>query len=199
MSTKYKFQNPQGLYFVTLRVKHWVDVFTRREYKDIIVESLAYCQNNKGLEIFAWVLMSNHLHLIVACGERTDYESARAEEGRTDYISARAGENSLEDILRDFKKFTCKSIIKEIEDNPQESRKEWLLRCFKTTKGNSFWQDGNYPIELWTNAVIKEKLEYLHGNPVKSGIVNHAEDYLFSSAIDYSGGEGLLSVYLLDV
>ena len=176
MSDRYKFRNPYGLYFVTLTVKHWVDVFTRRDYKDIIVESLDFCQKNKGLEIFAWVLMSNHLHLIVR--------------GQDGYL--------LEDILRDFKKFTSKSIVNAIEESPQESRKEWLIKCFKTNKGNNFWQEGNHPIELWTNAVIKEKLEYLHQNPVKSGIVYHVQDYVYSSALDYSGEKGLLTVKLLD-
>jgi len=175
MSDKYKFKNPEGLYFATLTVKHWVDVFTRREYKDIVVESLDFCQKNKGLEIFAWVLMSNHLHLII-----------RPQEG---YF--------LEDILQDFKKFTSKNIIKAIEENPQESRKEWLLRCFKIEKGNRFWQEGNHPIELWTNAVIREKLDYLHKNPVKSGIVYQVQDYVYSSASNYAGEKGLLDVKLI--
>jgi len=65
MSTKYKCKNEAGLYFVTMTVKHWIDVFTRRDYKDIIVESLNYCSKEKGLEIFSWVIMTNHIHLIV--------------------------------------------------------------------------------------------------------------------------------------
>ena len=172
MSTQYRYENPKGLYFVTQTVQHWIDIFTRREYKDIIVESLDFCQKEKGLEIFAWVIMTNHLHLII-----------KAKEGFL-----------LENIIRDFKKFTSKAIIKLILENPQESRKEWLLRGLKTEKGYSFWQTGNHQIELWTNAVIDEKLKYIHDNPVKSGIVFHAEDYLYSSAVDYAGEKGLLDI-----
>lgn len=137
MSRKYKFHNPDGLYFVTFTVQGWVDVFTRNEYKNILIENLTYCQQNKGLGIFAYCLMSNHIHLIV-----------RAEEG---YI--------LSDILRDFKKFTARTILNSIRDNPQESRREWLLEQFKSDKGNRFWQTESKPIELWSNKVIEQKLK----------------------------------------
>ena len=175
MSTKYKFNNPQGLYFVTLTVRHWIDVFTRTEYRDIIVQNLDFCRQNKGLEVFAWVIMTNHLHLIV-----------RAKEG---YL--------LQDILRDFKKHTSKAILNAIHENPQESRKEWLLRGFKTTDGNMFWQEGNHPIELVTNEVIIEKLDYIHKNPVKAGFVFREQDFLYSSAADYAGEKGLLEIELI--
>jgi REP element-mobilizing transposase RayT len=158
-----------------MTVKHWIDIFTRRDYKDIIVDSLNYCCKEKGLEIFAWVIMTNHLHLII-----------RAEEG---YL--------LPNILRDFKKFTSKSILKSIIENPQESRKEWLLRGFTTKTGYQFWQVGSHPIELWNNAVIDEKLNYIHENPVRLGFVFRAEDYLYGSAVDYAGEKGLIDVFVL--
>ena len=176
MSTKYKFNNPQELYFVTLTIRHWIDVFTRREYKDIIVENLDFCVKNKGLEIFAWCIMTNHLHLIV-----------RAKESFL-----------LQDILRDFKKHTSKTIINAIYENSQESRKEWLLRGFKTGEGNMFWQEGNHPVELFTNEVISEKLNYIHKNPVQAGFVFREQDYLYSSAIDYAGEKGALNIEFIE-
>jgi REP element-mobilizing transposase RayT len=176
MSTKYKFKNPQGLYFVTLTVRHWMDVFTRREYKDIIVENLDFCMQNKGLEIFAWCIMTNHLHLII-----------RAKEGVL-----------LQNILRDFKKHTSKAILNAICENPQESRKEWFLRGFKTNDGNTFWQEGNHPIELFTNEVINEKLDYIHTNPVKAGFVFREQDFLYSSAVDYAGEKGLIKIEFIE-
>jgi len=175
MSTKYRCNNTAGLYFVTMTVKHWIDIFTRRDYKNIVVDSLNYCCKEKGLEVFAWVIMTNHIHLIV-----------RAKEG---YL--------LPDILRDFKKFSSKQIIKSVENNPQESRKEWLLRGFKAKTGYQFWQVGSHPIELWTTAVIAEKLDYIHQNPIEAGFVSRAEHYLYSSAIDYAGERGLVNVVLL--
>jgi REP element-mobilizing transposase RayT len=175
MSRKYKFHNPAGVYFVSFSVQGWVDALTRSEYKDILIENLSYCQKNKGLEIFAWCIMSNHVHLII-----------RAQEG---YV--------LPDILRDFKKFTSKAIIKAISENPQESRKEWLLEQFQTKDGNSFWRGDNRPIELWSNAVIDQKLHYLHQNPVEEGLVFKAEDYRYSSAYDYAGGNGMLDILVI--
>ncbi len=175
MSRKYKFHNSDGVYFVSFAVRGWVDVFTRNEYKNILVENLKYCQEHKGLEIFAWCIMTNHLHLVI-----------RAKEGYR-----------LPDILRDYKKFTSKAITKAIADNYQESRKEWLLEQFKTPEGFRFWRADNKPIELWSNKVIDQKIDYIHQNPVEEGLVFKAEDYVYSSAIDYAGENGLLDVIVI--
>ena len=78
------------LYFITLTVVEWVDVFTRKEYKDFLIDNLRHCQENKGLQIYAYVIMTNHIHMI-----------ARSEEGK-----------KLSDIIRDFKTYTSKSFIK---------------------------------------------------------------------------------------
>ena len=182
MSRKYKFQNPEGLYFITFATVWWVDVLSRMEYKDMLIKSFEYCQKNKGLELFAWCIMTNHVHLI-----------ARAEEGFL-----------LQNILRDMKKHTSLQIIEAIENNPQESRKEWLMKIFRHHgKNNSnnttyqFWQQDNHPIELWSVAVIEEKLEYIHQNPVKAGWVAEPQHYLYSSAKDYAGENGLLKIKML--
>src|SRR5680860_449048 len=175
MSRKYKFHNPEGVYFVSFAVEGWVDVFTRNEYKNILVENLKYCQNQKGLEIFAWCIMTNHVHLVI-----------RAKDGYR-----------LSDILRDFKKFTSKELLKAIAANIQESRKDWLLEQFETPEGFRFWRADNKPIELWSNAVIDQKITYLHQNPVEEGLVFKAEDYVYSSAIDYSGENGMLDIIVV--
>lgn len=174
MSRKYKFHNPDGAYFITFAVQCRVDVFTHNEYKDILVENLAYCQKNKVLELYAWCIMTNHVHLI-----------ARAEEG-----------HSLSDIIRDYKKFTGKAVIKAISENPRESRKEWLVKQFENVEGNRFWRAGNKPVELWSNAVIAEKLTYIHQSPVEEGLVFRAEDYVYSSANDYAGVKGILDIFV---
>ena len=99
MSRNYKFHNPEGVYFVSFAVVEWIDVFTRNEYKDILLESLGFCQKNKGLEIFAWCIMTNHMHLVFRS----------------------VGENKPEDLLGDFKRFTSNAIVHAIIDNPKES------------------------------------------------------------------------------
>jgi putative transposase len=170
------------LYYITITVVDWVDVFTRLIYKDIVVNSLKHCQKDKGLEIYAWCLMTNHLHAI-----------AGAKEGF-----------HLSDILRDFKKFTSKTIVKAIQEET-ESRREWMLYRFEYAgkfnnkiKDYKFWQDGNEPKEIHTNEFLDQKLNYVHNNPVEAGIVSEPEHYLYSSAIDYVGGKGLLEVIIVE-
>ena len=175
MSRKYKFHNPEGLYFVTLTVRKWVDVFTRNEYKNILIENLCYCQKNRGLDIFTYCIMTNHAHLIV---------------------SAKEGYN-LSDIIRDFKKFTSRTILNKIRDNSQESRREWILKEFRTDKGYSLWQTESRPIKLWDNKVIEQKIDYIHYNPVEEGFVFNPEDYMYSSAYDYAGGKGMLDIEVI--
>jgi REP element-mobilizing transposase RayT len=104
----YKIINKEAIHFITFAVVEWVDVFTRKEYKDVLINGLKHCQKEKGLIIYAWCIMSNHVHLAVA-----------------------AKNNDLSDILRDFKKFTAKQIVKVIEESKTESRKDWMLSVFK--------------------------------------------------------------------
>ena len=181
MSRKYKFQDTNGVYFISTAIVFWIDVFTRTEYKDILVNSLAYCQKEKGLIIYAYVIMSNHFHLIIGKEEST--------------------ENSYSDIIRDLKKYTSMQLITAIRENPQESRREWIMEMFRTAgKHNSqntqfqFWQQNNQPIQLTTNERISSALNYVHENPVKAGWVSEPEEYLYSSARNYSGKESRLKI-----
>ena len=107
--------------------------------------------------------------------------------------------------MRDFKTFTSKQVQLLIQDNPQESRKEWMLAMMEQaaqTKSNAdkrqFWQQHNQPIELWSNDVLKQKMDYIHNNPVEAGFVNDVEDWRLSSAIDYCGGKGLVQITLIE-
>ena len=92
MSGKYKIRDQSRLYFVTFAVIEWIDVFTRQEYRDLLLDSLRYCQKEKGLEIYAWCIMSNHIHLIVG----------------------KEKESKIEEIVLDFKKFTSVKICRAI-------------------------------------------------------------------------------------
>jgi REP element-mobilizing transposase RayT len=172
MNRKYKFHNPEGTYFVSFAVRNWADAFTRNEYKKILVENLAYGQKHDGLEIYAWCIMSSHVHLI-----------ARAEKG-----------HELQNILRNLKSKTGKEVIGAISGNSEESRKEWLLEKFKTDSGYRFWQKGSHPVELRSQAQMEHMLTFVHQNPVKEGLVFKPEDYEYSSAADYTGIKGLLNI-----
>jgi putative transposase len=181
MGFKYRITDENGIYFITTTVVDWVDAFTRKELAEVIVDSLIFCQKEKGLIIYAWCLMPSHLHMIV---------------------SAQGGKN-LSNIFRDFKKFTSKRIISTIKDI-NESR-EWLLNKFQfaakihsKTDEYKFWQDGFHPIILETNYLMEQKLNYVHNNPVEAGIVFEPQHYVLSSAINYSGGIGLIEVVFLE-
>jgi hypothetical protein len=115
-----------------------------------------------------------------------------------------ARNNNPGDILRDFKTFTSKKLQSEIRENIQESRKDWMIWMFEragmknsNVKCGPFWQQHNKPIELWTPAVIDQKVDYIHNNPVEAGFVNEPEHWRYSSAIDYSGGKGLIEIDLV--
>ncbi|MEX0663017.1 MAG: transposase [Balneolaceae bacterium] len=181
MSRKYKIKDQTKPHFVTFSVVHWIDLFTRPVYANLLIDSLRHCQKNKGLTIYAWCFMTNHVHLIIGTKK-----------------------NPIQDILRDFKSFTSKSLKKEIINNHQESRKKWILYLMeKTGKRNNnnenwqLWQQHNHPIELFSNKFINQKLNYIHMNPVKAGFVNKPEHWMYSSASDYCGEKGFLDVELI--
>ena len=183
MSTKYKIGDDEIPHFITFSIVNWIDALTRNDYKEIIVNSLQYCINEKGMMLHAWIIMSNHVHLIISA--KKDFE--------------------LSNILRDLKKYTSKQIIKAIEENPKESRKEWMIWMFgRAGKRNSnnkdfqFWQQDNHPIELSNGTITKQRLNYLHENPVRAAIVYDAHDYIYSSAIDYyTNRKGRIEIELL--
>ena len=180
MSSKYKIKDHQSPHFLTFSVVQWIDALSRPDYKEILLESMRYCQQEKGLILHAWVFMSSHVHMI--CSANDGF--------------------SLSDIVRDFKKYTSKKLIEAIQTNPYESRKAWMLWLFKSNGENNsnnsryqFWQQDNHPIELSSNEMLNQRLDYLHMNPVKAGIVDDAAHYVYSSARDYYG---LLELKLIE-
>jgi REP element-mobilizing transposase RayT len=175
----FKIYNDQQAHFITFAVVDWIDVFTRETYKMMIVVSLAFCQKNKRLSIHGWCLMTNHIHLI---------------------ISAREG-FKLSDILKDFKKFTAYSILNDLETNPRESRRKWMLWMFKKAGSKNsnnttyrFWRQDNRPMEITSNSFFHQKMEYIHYNPVKAGFCKKPQDYPYSSAQWYLDKTGLLEI-----
>tara|TARA_R110002124_G_scaffold53087_1_gene152241 strand:+ start:597 stop:1154 length:558 start_codon:yes stop_codon:yes gene_type:complete len=178
MSRKYKFYNKSGLYFVSFATINWIDVFTKQVYFDILAESVKYCRAEKGLELYAYCFMPSHVHFIF-----------------------RSSNEKPSELLRDFKRHTAKKVIEAIENNPQESRKEWLLWMFKrvgsknaTTSKYQFWQQHNKPIELWSTHIIKQKIDYIHNNPVESGFVTNPVDWKYSSARNFQDGSAVLEI-----
>ena len=181
MDKPYYIYDQHAIYFLTITVVDWMDVFTRKEYKLEVVDSLNYCIKNKGLELYAWCLMSNHLHLL----------------GRT------RKPYKISEFLRDFKKFVAKKILASLVSESIESRKKWVLERMKLRGSQQkkvekykFWEDGNHPMFIESAKFFEQKLHYIHLNPVRAMIVDEPEDYLFSSARAYAGRKGLVEVCL---
>ena len=181
MSDGYQITDQFARYFITLRVVDWIDVFSRKTYCEIILENLKFCVKQKGLIVYSYVIMTNHLHLIV-----------RSEPGK------------LSDTIRDFKSYTAKQTLEAINFK-NESRRFWMLKQFafaaRRNKRNSFyqfWEHGSHPIILFTPLFVRQKCHYPHENPIRAGFVSRASDWLYSSAIDYEGEVGLMEVCLLE-
>ena len=191
------------IFFVTITVIDWVDVFTREEYKRIIADSLDFCRRKKGLCLYAWVLMSNHIHLIVSHDESNDKLAA---------------------TIGDLKKFTAKNVINAIIENPQESRKEWLLKHFEEErikdnpdascsiskdhgsdcsvgrkKHYHLWRRGYHSFCIYNIKMMRQKIDYLHANPVRAGIVDKPWDYRYSSSRNYIGEDGEIEIDYMDL
>jgi putative transposase len=157
--------NTDFAYFITLTVAGWIDLFVREQYCEIIYTNLEFCRKNKGLEVYSYVIMSSHIHLIL-----------RQKEGK------------LNDWLRDFKSFTAKKLLEAI-DNEHESRREWMLYMFKfyanrykQNKDHMFWQKTSHPVELSNSWIFEQKRKYIHRNPYVAGIVTDESHYRHSSA-----------------
>ena len=182
MSTKYRFSENDIPHFITLTLVEWIDLFSRERYKEIIIDSLKYCIANKGLVLHAYVIMSNHIHMI---------------------IQAKNGED-LAALVRDFKRYTARVIYNTLKTDRRESRRNWMLWIMERQGEKSspnervkVWIHENHPVALVTNTMMDQRLNYIHQNPVKAGICYTPEDYKYSSAGVYAGEEGVLEVEVI--
>lgn len=184
MSTKYRFGNNEIPHFITMTTIEWIDLFNRHTYKQILIDNLKFCISNKSLNVHAFVIMSNHAHFIV---------------------SANDSNTLLSSIIKDYKRYSAKVIYETLEEDRSESRRQWLLWMMnkkgKDSSSNEnfkLWQHENHPIELSTNKMITQKLNYIHQNPVKAQICYNPEDYIYSSASAYAGMESIINLSFLD-
>ncbi len=182
MKEGYVIRDQKLAHFITATVVDWVDIFTRKTYKEVVINCFDFCIKNRGMILYGYVIMSNHIHMII-----------QSDEGK------------LSDLLRDFKKFTSKTIIEKIQTEP-ESRREWMLERFKLARENhsrnknyQFWQYGNHAEEIYSEKFMWSKLDYIHFNPVRAGIVCKPKDYIFSSASNYIDEKGIVDVELVQI
>ena len=173
MRSRYKIIEEKCIYFITSTIVEWIPVFTSEPYFKIIIESIRFCQINKGLKVFAYVIMDNHFHLIVS-------------------------DEKLSDIISSLKKHTAKKIIEQL----QSDKKLWLLNQIKYYKKKykkystyQIWQEGFHPQLISSIEMLDQKIEYVHFNSVKRGFVISPEDWKYSSANNRDlNGETILRI-----
>lgn len=174
MRSRYRINTENAAHFVTSTIVEWLPIFTTAACCDTLVSSFEYCRQHKGLLIHAWVILDNHFHAIVS------------------------GPN-LARTLTDLKKFTARQILDQLK---LEGR-DWLLNllpyfCAAHKRGSSHqvWQEGVHPQLITSDEMMLQKLEYLHNNPVKRGLVASPEHWVYSSAHEWL--EGAVPVLRVD-
>ena len=183
---RHKITDPKGIYFVTLTVRGWIDLFTRGACRRIVLDSLMYCQSHKGLILYGYVIMSNHLHLLA----RGNLPS-----------------KGPDTIIRDFKRHTASRVKEWLERTDEEHRKVWMLPLLyrmtgpdETVGAFGIWQPGVNPVLCHSPKFLHQKLNYIHQNPVRAGIVDKPEDFVCSSARNYLGRKDCqIPVTLLEI
>lgn len=180
MSRNYKFHDSHGTYFVSFATVQWVDIFVRDEYMRLFLDSVQRQEKN-GLQLNAYCIMTNHVHLV---------------------FSATKGNPGI--LINQIKSQFSKKFISLLLNNKSEYRKNRLLDMFineakatSASKHYKLWQHNNKPIELWSNHVIDQKINYIHNNPVKAGMVARPEHWKYSSARTYLGEEGMIDIVVL--
>jgi len=169
--SRYKITQVDATHFVTLTVLHWIPVFTRPQTVDILLESLRFLMKD-GLKVHAYVILENHLHLIVQ-SPRLDKDMAR------------------------FKSFTARKLLAYLEQHHVKTILEQLAfykKAHKTDRQYQFWQEGIHPELIQNEAMMLQKIEYIHHNPVKRGYVDQAVHWRYSSARNYEGEVGLIDI-----
>jgi len=175
VSEKYKAFDPSYSYFITFTLIEWQNLFQVPHYAKIIIDSIRFCQQNKGLELFGYVIMPSHIHLI-----------------------ARSEAPPISEVVRDLKKYTANRIIKELtKDFERKSMLKEFTEAASLIRRNRFfkvWQDGYHPEVIASNRFFYQKLKYIHDNPVEAGLVESPEQYPYSSARNYAELDHVLEI-----
>jgi REP element-mobilizing transposase RayT len=178
MRSKYKIYDKNAIYFITSTIVEWIPVFTSKPYFDILKSSIEFCQLNKNLSIYAYVLLDNHFHIVCDAPE-------------------------LQLVIQSLKRHTAIKIIERLEMDG----KKWLLDLFSTHKKkykndstHQIWQEGYHPQQMMSDVMMRQKMDYIHFNPVERGYVSEPEHWVYSSARDFMGIEkGFIKLKRIDM
>ena len=170
--SRYRILKNSTPHFLTATINHWLPIFTRTETVNIVLDSWRYLQQHSSMEIYGYVILENHLHLLAASDDLSH------------------------DIQR-FKSYSAKQIINYLQQRREKGVLELLAlfkRAHKTESNYQVWEEGNHPQLIESEQVMRQKLDYIHQNPVKRGYVDLPEHWRYSSARNYAGMEGLIDV-----
>ncbi len=159
-------------YFMTCTVMEWLPVFTRPETVQIILDCWQYQREHEGLKLYGFVVLENHLHFIAQAPR-------------------------LDKCINSFKSFTARKLIDYLKAHHIEqllTRLSFAKRAHKFDREYQFWQEGGHAEMVFNEDIMREKLKYIHENPVKRGYVNKAEYWRCSSASNYEGLGGVIDV-----
>ncbi len=166
MRSRYRVHEREQAHFITSTVVGWLPVFTTSTGCDILVDSLLYCRIHKQLRIYAWVILDNHFHAILSAPDLTR-------------------------VVADLKRHTARCLLEHLECH----QCEWLLEQFRRLRDpgkleseHQVWQEGFHPQAMVSDEIMLQKLEYLHNNPVKRGLVSSPEYWSYSSAHEWLPG-----------
>ncbi|WP_025673464.1 REP-associated tyrosine transposase [Salinivibrio socompensis] len=169
--SRYKITEPHLPHFVTLTILHWIPVFTRPGTVNILLDALRFLSRN-GLNVYAWMVLENHCHLVLQ-SQALDHDIAR------------------------LKSWTARNLIQYLAERNVKQILDQLAfykKAHKVDRAYQFWQEGVHPELIQNDAMMRQKIEYIHQNPVKRGYVDEAAHWRYSSARDYMGTPGLLAV-----
>ena len=171
--SRYSFGDPGAPHFMTSTILDWTPVFTRPDTVDIVLDSFRFLQGDSGLKIYGYVILENHLHWI-------------------------AQSDDLPSDVKRFKSYTARKIVDYLEEYRIRGVLEKLAYGRKRHKSDcdyQVWEEGSHPQEILNGDMLRQKLDYIHMNPVKRGYVDEPTCWRYSSARNYAGREGLIGVY----
>ncbi len=170
--SRYKVYEPTHPHFMTCTILHWLPLFTNKDSVQIIIDSLTHLQKSDNLTIFSYVILENHLHLL-------------------------AQSDDITKTMQKFKSYTAYELLKLLQKNNAQTllnQFAYHKKAHRTESTYQIWEEGFHPKLIQSDSMMKEKIEYIHYNPVKRGYIEEAEHWRYSSAKDYAGVDGLLEI-----
>ena len=170
--SRYKIYEQQAPHFLTCTINNWIPIFTRPVTVQVILDALAYRQEQRDLKIYAYVILENHLHLIVQS-------------------------QALQAEISSFKSWTAKCLLEVLKTQGAERILKQLAfykKAHKTDREYQVWEEGSHPQQIQNDEMMRQKIEYIHNNPVKRGYVDDPVHWRYSSARNYAGEDGVLKI-----